>query len=108
MLPYTLPENHRVTDIAPKIKYGSETGEQDTTGQGVPQWTVTVKLIWQDSEGDPTSQSIRMTVPSRTELPPVVGQQIVTEGLEIGTMNNGTTFFRAASIAPKARSQAEK
>lgn len=110
MLPYTLPQNHRVTDVAPKRNFNSETGEQDTNAQGLPLWTVTAKILWNDADGDPTSASIRISVPSRTEPTGLVGSPITAEGLEIGTMTNGNTYFRAASVAPltPAKAPAEK
>lgn len=98
MLPYTLPKNHRVTDVSPKLKFGSETGEQDTNVQGLPLWQVTVKLLWNDSDGDPTSASVRISFPSQTEPTGLIGSPISAEGLEIGTLGNGNTYFRAASV----------
>lgn len=100
MLPYALPQKHRVIDVSPKLRFGSD-GEQDTNAEGMPLWTITTKLLWEDAEGDPTSQTIRISVPSRTEPAGFIGQQVIAKGLEIGTMSNGNTYFRAAEITPR-------
>lgn len=105
MLPYVLPENHRVTDVSPKLKFGSETGEQDTNGAGLPLWRISVKILYTDSDGDPASETIRISVPSRNEPTGLQTQKISTEGLVVGAAN-GNLWFRAANVTAEQATKA--
>lgn len=108
MLPYTLPEDHRVVDVAPKPVHDSKTGEQQVSADGTPLWAVSVKMMWTDSDGDGTNERIKITVPSAREPQGLVGQRIQTEGLEQGFVVNHresqfTVYYRARSVSAKQK-----
>ena len=102
MLPYAIePMNHRVLDVFPKPEYvnGQRTGEQDTNAQGIPMWSIQVKLLFEDQHGDPTNEIIRISVPGTSEPKNLKDQRIQVENLLVGASPGGL-YFRADSVNP--------
>lgn len=98
MLPYILPEDHRLVSVDPKTLYrdGQRTDEQDTRG-GVPLWSVMVKVLFTDADGDPTSDRLKVTVPSRGAPKITAGGRVNFEGLSVGSSPGGC-YFQAAGV----------
>lgn len=101
MLPYAIEAtDHRVLDISPRVKFGSETGEQDQDRHGTPLWSAQIKVMFDDQDGDRTNEVIRITFPALTAPTGLVDQQIKAKGLIVGASNSGRLWFRAAEITP--------
>lgn len=103
---YNIVENHRVTDVSPKLKYGTD--EQQLNPEGVPLWTVTVKMIGTDGDGDPASETIKIPFPSAREPQGLMGQKVETEGLEQNFIvdhkeKQFTVYYRARGVALKQK-----
>lgn len=102
MLPYAIESmNHRVIDVSPRVKFGSETGEQDTDRDGIPLWNAQVKILFEDQDGDPTNEVIRITFPSQAQPTGLIDQAITTEGLIVGASTSGRLWFRAMGLRPQ-------
>lgn len=100
MLPYDIESmNHRVLDVFPKPKYvdGKRTDEQDTNSQGIPLWSVQVKLLFEDQHGDPTNEIIRITIPGTSEPTNLKDHRIKAENLLVGSSPGGL-YFRADAV----------
>lgn len=96
--------------MTPKLRYGSDTGEQATTKDQVPLWAGQFLFQYKNSFDNEVAEVVKITIASETDpaksIPDMSPVEI--EGLTVGVMegrNGGfALFFRADGIAPAASS----
>lgn len=95
--------------VAPKVKFGSDTGEQATTKDGVPQWVAQLLVQYKNGFGAEVAEVLKLTIASETEPGKAIPDMspVLTEGLTVGVMEGRdgqgfSMFFRAESLAPAA------
>lgn len=95
--------------VAPKPKFGSETGEQATTKDGVPQWLTQLLVQYTNGFGGEVAEVLKLTIAAESDPGKSVPDMspVVVEGLTVGVMEGRegqgfNLFFRAESLAPAA------
>lgn len=98
MLPIQILDTHSVKSIEPKPDYqgGERTDSQATDVNGIPLYVARVKVFFEDEDGDPTNQTLRITFPSKT-APYIEGDKANFPGLVAGVAN-GAIYLRANGI----------
>lgn len=97
----------------PKAQFG--TGEQDTTKDGVPKWTVQLIAGFVDQFGKSQNEILNVTVASKDDPLAKVGQftPVSLKGFQVGVMDRrdrqgnvlgAQVYFRAEAVEPATSS----
>ena len=98
--------------VTPKLKFGSDAGEQATTkDDDTPLWTAQLLAQYKNGFGAEVAEVLKLTIAAESDPGKSIPDMspVEVEGLTVGVMEgrNGqgfSMFFRAESIAPAASS----
>ena len=96
-------------DVSPKVKFGSDTGEQATTKDGKPQWVAQLLVQYTNGFGAEVAEVLKLTIASESDPGKSIPDMspVDVEGLTVGVMEGRdgqgfSMFFRAESLASAA------